>query len=83
MKLLRETNEDEKQPHPPKNGFKDASHLSRASGSVSGMQDLSPFKDGTQIDFVLVPDGEDHAHPDMSQGANGHTVAFSSFRLRS
>ena len=41
------------------------------------MQALSGCKGGALIDFALEPHREDHTHPDVCQGTNRHTVAFS------
>src|SRR5579859_7356097 len=83
MKRLKGEDRHEKLPHPPRKGFKHASHLARASGSASCMQALSLFKGRTLIGFALVPKGEDHSHPDVGQSPHGHamTLALSTLAL--
>src|SRR5690348_7499621 len=76
MKLLRRKTGYENPPHHGKDGFNPASPPNAASGGASGMQALSLFKGGALIGFVLVPHGEDHTHPDIRQGADGHAMAF-------
>jgi hypothetical protein len=76
MTLLREKNEHKDLLHHSTDGFKGVVHRSMASSSVSGMQELSPFKGSPLIAFVFVPQGENHTHPHIRQGANGHAMAF-------
>jgi len=83
MKRPEEENRHEKLPHPPKTGVKHASHAAKPSGSASSMQALSLFKGRTLIGFALVPEGEDHSHPDVGQSPAGHamTLALGPFAL--